>query len=220
MTAVCVIIEVKFREETEDCLDLRYFRAFMIDDDSPRCFCFPSHTKTTFDLDLISTLLIRTRRISCLISCITCILFPSGCSPCMMQRPGHARHIVQQYLQPLRKDLIGVTISIRTLCLVSTGPSTSSSSHPCHLVFLRASHLAVQHAVCRIVFRRPTARFNPGLCLCIWPFPRRHPPSHMPTFSAASRSVSSGRLYCASASLRSQLPDHTNLKISVMSMTA
>ena len=138
-----------------------------------------------------------------------------------MQRPGHARHVVQQYLQPLRKDLIiSVTISIRTLCFVSTGPSTSSSSHPRHFVFLRATHLAVQHAVCRIVFRRPTARFNPGVCLCIWPFPRRHPPSHMPTFSAASRSVSSGRLYYVSASLRSQLPDHTNLKISVMPMTA
>ena len=39
-----------------------------------------------------------------------------------MQRPGHARHVVQQYLQPLRKDLIiSVTISIRTLCLASTG---------------------------------------------------------------------------------------------------
>ena len=82
-----------------------------------------------------------------------------------------------------------MTISIRTLCLVSTGPSTSSSSHPRHFVFLRATHLAVQHAVCRIVFRRPTARFNPGVCLCIWPFPRRHSPSHMPTFSAASRCI-------------------------------
>jgi hypothetical protein len=57
----------------------RYFRAFVIDDDRPCqvvegitgahvAFAFPPHTKTTkpFPLDLISTLLIRTRRISCL----------------------------------------------------------------------------------------------------------------------------------------------------------
>ena len=97
MTAVCVIIEVEFREEAEDCLDLRYFRAFMIGDDR-RCQVWraqrawkllllpaPYQDYQAFDLDLISTLLIRTRRISCLISCITCILFPSGCSPCSAQ---------------------------------------------------------------------------------------------------------------------------------------
>jgi hypothetical protein len=73
-------------------------------------------------------------------------------------------------------DLIGVVISILTLCLASTGlePIVRAIASS-----LRLPDLTVQ---CSDILRRPTARFNTGVCLSICTFPRRHHRSHLPTF--------------------------------------
>lgn len=73
-------------------------------------------------------------------------------------------------------DLIGVVISILTLCLASTGlePIVRAIASS-----LRLPNLTVQ---CSDILRRPTARFNTGLCLSFCTFPRRHHRSHLPTF--------------------------------------
>jgi hypothetical protein len=73
-------------------------------------------------------------------------------------------------------DLIGVMISILTLCLASTGLETIIRAIASSL---RLPDLTVQ---CSDILRRPTARFNTGLCLSICTFPRRHHRSHLPTF--------------------------------------
>jgi hypothetical protein len=86
-------------------------------------------------------------------------------------------------------DLIGVMISILTLCLASTGLETIIRAIASSL---RLPDLTVQ---CSDILRRPTARFNTGLSLYL-PFSAASPPVTSAYFSAASRSVSSGLLQC------------------------
>ena len=126
----------------------------------------------------------------------------------------HARHVVTACiaysctLQPVASTshISSVAmISMRALCVVSTGldifihriSSSSFSALPIILTNWRSD--------AAVVLRRPTARLNPGVCLSVCPFPRQLNPSHLPStyyFSAASRSASPGRFYCASASPR------------------
>ena len=93
--------------------------------------------------------------------------------PCRTSASAYSRtHVPSAF----GSDLIGVVISILTLCLASTGlePIVRAIASS-----LRLPDLTVQ---CSDILRRPTARFNTGVCLSICTFPRRHHRSHLPTF--------------------------------------